>query len=211
MSTSGLSDFQIELANLFFSLPESRGFLLAGGGALIVQGIVPRPTEDLDFFTSRQLGDVEAASDALIAAVEARRWSTELLRTGPDFRRWAITGPETVLVDLAVDSPATGSPTVTLAGPALAPAELVVRKTLALFGRAEPRDFIDVYVLNQQFDRDETLVKAAESDPGFDVGTFAQALRSHRRIDDEDFPSIGVNIVDVRTYFDEWSNYLLGI
>lgn len=68
MSDSGLSDFQVELANLFFSLPESAGFLLAGGGALIAQGIVARPTEDLDFFTSRNLGDVQAASDALIAA-----------------------------------------------------------------------------------------------------------------------------------------------
>lgn len=66
MSRPGLSEFQIEPANLFFSLPESAGFLLAGGGALIAQGIVPRPTEDLDFFTARQVGDVEAASDALI-------------------------------------------------------------------------------------------------------------------------------------------------
>lgn len=51
MSSSGLSAFQVALANLFFSLPESSGFLLAGGGALIAQGIVTRPTEDLDFFT----------------------------------------------------------------------------------------------------------------------------------------------------------------
>lgn len=56
MTGSGLSEFQIELAALFFSLPQSAGFLLAGGGALILQGIVARPTEDLDFFTSRQHG-----------------------------------------------------------------------------------------------------------------------------------------------------------
>lgn len=210
MSRSGLSEFQIELANLFFSLPESAGFLLAGGGALIAQGIVPRPTEDLDFFTTRQVGNVEAASDALISAVAARGWTTDLLRSGPDFRRWAITGPETVLVDLAVDGPSTGTPTLTIAGPALAPADLVVSKTLAMFGRAEPRDYVDVYVLNQRFNREDTLGKAAATDQGFNQDVFVQALRAHRRIRDADFPEIGVAIAELRTYFDAWADELDG-
>lgn len=208
MSRSGLTDFQIELATLFFILPESAGFLLAGGGALIAQGIVARPTEDLDFFTSRHLGDVAGASDALAEAAAARGWTVELVRSGPDFRRWAITGPERVLIDLAVDSPATGAPTITIAGPSLGPAELVVRKTLALFGRAEPRDFVDVFALNQQFDRDEILRKAAESDPGFDLTVFAQTLRSHRRLDDGDFPDIGIAISQIRSYFNSWADAL---
>jgi hypothetical protein len=210
MSGSGLSKFQVTLANLFFSLPESARFLLAGGGALIAQGIVPRPTEDLDFFTDRQVGDVEAASDALITAVVAHGWTAELLRSGPGFRRCAITGPETVLVDLAVDSPSTDTPTLTIAGPALAPADLVVRKTLALFGRAEPRDYIDVYVLHQRFNRNDTLHKAAESDPGFDTDVFVQALRAHRRLADADFPDIGTPIEEIRNYFDAWATELDG-
>ncbi len=208
MSDSGLSDFQVELANLFFSLPESAGFLLAGGGALIAQGIVPRPTEDLDFFTSRDLGDVQAASDALIAATTQRGWPAELKRTGDEFRRWQISGTEVVLVDLAIDSPATDTPTVTIAGPTLAPEELAVRKTLALYGRAEPRDFIDVYVLHQRFDRDATLHRTAEADRGFDLELFGQTLRTHTRIDDLDFPDVGIAIADVRAYFDAWAEDL---
>lgn len=208
MSGSGLSDFQVEVANLFFSLPESAGFLLAGGGALIAQGIVPRPTEDLDFFTSRDLGNIQAASDALIAATTQRGWPTELKRTGDEFRRWQITGPEVVLVDLAIDSPATDTPTVTIAGPTLAPEELAVRKTLALYGRAEPRDFIDVYVLHQRFDRDATLRRAAQADRGFDLKLFGQTLRTHARIDDLDFPDVGIPIADVRAYFDAWAEEL---
>jgi len=132
----------------------------------------------------------------------------DLLRSGPDFRRWAITGPETVLVDLAVDSPSTGTPTLTIAGPALDPADLVVRKTLALFGRAEPRDYIDVYVLNQRFDRDDTLSKAAAADQGFKQSVLVQALRAHQRIRDADFPDIGVAIAEIRTYFDAWADEL---
>jgi hypothetical protein len=32
-----------------FPLPASRGFLLAGGAALLAQHLTARPTEDLDF------------------------------------------------------------------------------------------------------------------------------------------------------------------
>lgn len=45
-----LTDFQIEVAQLCSSLPASGGFLLAGGAALLAQGLTARPTQDLDFF-----------------------------------------------------------------------------------------------------------------------------------------------------------------
>lgn len=43
-----LNPFQLDLASVFFALREAAGFLLAGGGALIVQGLVDRETEDLE-------------------------------------------------------------------------------------------------------------------------------------------------------------------
>ena len=48
----GLPPFQLEVARMFFALPASRGFLLAGGAALLAQHLTARPTEDLDFFTA---------------------------------------------------------------------------------------------------------------------------------------------------------------
>lgn len=45
---SGLTAFQVEVARLFFGLPASEGFLLAGGGALLASGLTDRPTHDLD-------------------------------------------------------------------------------------------------------------------------------------------------------------------
>lgn len=89
-----------------------------------------------------------------------------------------------------------------------APDELAIRKTLALFGRAEPRDFVDVYVLHQRFDRDETLRKAAEADRGLDLAMFAATLRTDGRIEDQDFPDVGVPITAIRTYFDGWADEL---
>ena len=48
----GLPPFPLEVARMFFALPASRGFLLAGGAALLAQHLTARPTEDLDFFTA---------------------------------------------------------------------------------------------------------------------------------------------------------------
>jgi hypothetical protein len=60
MTTAGsepeLSAFQLEVARLFFTLPASQGFLLAGGAALLAQPLTARPTEDLDFFTPPSTG-----------------------------------------------------------------------------------------------------------------------------------------------------------
>lgn len=210
-----LSQFQLDVTQVFFALPESAGFLLAGGGALIAQGLVSRETDDLDFFADRVAGDVVAASDALILAARLRGWAVEVLRTGPEFRRLVITRSvkssaqaEVVYVDLAVDSPPTGPPTMTTVGPAFGPRELAVRKTLALFGRAEPRDFTDVYAMYQRFDRAVILQESAQADTGFDLMVFVQMLRSHRRLRDEDFPETTATVEELRAYFDSWADEL---
>jgi hypothetical protein len=67
-----LTDFQLEVTRLFFSLPASKGFLLAGGAALLAQHLTTRPTEDLAFFTAPDRGHVPAARDALQAAARKR-------------------------------------------------------------------------------------------------------------------------------------------
>jgi hypothetical protein len=77
---SGLSAFQIEVAQLFFSLPASGGFLLAGGAALLAQHLTTRPTEDLDFFTAPGRGHVPAARDDLEGAAQQRGWSVERIQ-----------------------------------------------------------------------------------------------------------------------------------
>ena len=46
--TAPLTPFQLEVSSAFFDLPESRGFLLAGGAALVAQHLIHRPTRDLD-------------------------------------------------------------------------------------------------------------------------------------------------------------------
>jgi transcriptional regulator with XRE-family HTH domain len=45
-----LTPLQVEATQLFFSLPQSAGFAVAGGAALIVQGLIQRQTKDVDLF-----------------------------------------------------------------------------------------------------------------------------------------------------------------
>ena len=64
MGDQTLTDFQREVANVLFALPES-------GGELTV-----RPTQDLDLFTHAPVESIDAARDALIVAATDRGWTT---------------------------------------------------------------------------------------------------------------------------------------
>ena len=99
----GLPAFQLEVARVFFALPASKGFLLAGGAALLAQHLTA-PTEDLDFFTAPECGRVSAARDALEAAARQRGWATERIHHSGTFCRMVIRSAYAgVLVDLAVN------------------------------------------------------------------------------------------------------------
>jgi predicted nucleotidyltransferase component of viral defense system len=80
------------------------------------------------------------------------------------------------LVDLAVNAPPDDPPSITEAGPALAPEELAGHKLLALFERAAARDFADVYVLARLFGKDTLVTRATQIDAGFDHAVLADTL-----------------------------------
>jgi nucleotidyltransferase AbiEii toxin of type IV toxin-antitoxin system len=84
-----LSAFQREVARMFFALPASKGFLLAGGAALLAQHLTARPTEDLDFFTAPERGRVPAARDALETEARGRGWATERIHDATRSAGWS--------------------------------------------------------------------------------------------------------------------------
>jgi len=86
------------------------------------------PTEDLDFFTSPELGHVPAARDALEVAARERGWRTERIHDSDTFCRLVIrSGTAETLTDFAVDAPPDFPASLTSAGPTLAPEELAGR------------------------------------------------------------------------------------
>jgi hypothetical protein len=102
---SGLTDFQVEFARLFFSLPASDGFLLAGASGLLAAGLTARPTQDLDFFGAPNGANIRAASEALETAAAERGWRCERVQESDTFVRLRLSGAEELIVDLAIDVP----------------------------------------------------------------------------------------------------------
>jgi len=94
---------------------------------LLAQHLTTRPTEDLDFFTSPEVGHVPAARDALEAAARECGWRTERIHDSDTFCRLVIrSGTAETLTDLAVNAPPDFPASLTSAGPTLAPEELIV-------------------------------------------------------------------------------------
>lgn len=205
---AGLTSFQIAVADLFFSLPESDGFLLAGGAALAAQHLTTRPTQDLDLFTRAGRGTVRAASDAFESAAAGRGWSVRRIRDSATFCRLVVTGDEDLLVDLALDSPPNLPSAASIAGPTFGLEELAGRKLLALFDRAEARDFADVYTLAQRYSIDLLLERAAQIDAGFDLTILATMLGSLARFDDIDIPVASDVVAELRQFFHDWQQQL---
>jgi hypothetical protein len=113
-----------------------------------------------------------------------------------------------VLVDLAVDSPPRLPPTMTLLGPTLAPLELAGRKLLALCGRAEARDFADVFVLAERFGEEALLTEARAADRGFDELVLAQMMRTLDRFSDDEIPASAEVVPEIRLFFARWAGEL---
>ena len=114
------------------------------------QHLTTRPTQDLDLFTRAGRGTVPAARNAFENAAASRGWSVRRIRNSDTFCRLVVTGDDDLLVDLALDSPPKLPPEKSIAGPTFALEELAGRKLLALFDRAEARDFADVYDIAQR-------------------------------------------------------------
>jgi len=190
---------------MFFTLPASQGFLLAGGAALVAQRLTQRPTQDLDFFGTPKSGDVGAARDQLEAVVQAAGWTAHRVRVGPDFCRLVISAHEDLLVDIAMDSAPNQPPKISIAGPTFDLEELAGRKVLALFDRAEARDFADVYVLAQRYSKDLPLTRAAEIDDGFSRSVFREMIGSLSRFIDAEIPVASGDVAAVRAFFAAWA------
>lgn len=194
---------------MFFGLPESEGFLLAGGAALVAQRLTNRPTRDLDLFSAPGTALVTAARDAIEVAATRRGWKVERVSDAETFCRLQITGlGEIQTVDLAIDVAPTQATILTGLGPSFAPEELAGRKTLALFDRAEARDFTDVHRLAQLFGRETLLARAAEVDNGFDPYVLASMMRTLDRFTDDEIPVDGIDVSALRNYFRDWAREL---
>jgi hypothetical protein len=202
-----LTRLQLHATRLFFRLPASTGFAVAGGAALLAQGMIHRPTRDVDLFLlDTATSDVTMAAASFEAALDHKGWSHQRVIDQHDFIRMEISDHrEDLIIDLGRDSPPEEPVDTTTLGPTLSPRDLAARKTLALFGRAEARDFADVYDLARRYGRDHLLALAAADDSGFDLQVFASMIATIDRLSDEDLSVGPRDPKDLRAYFHDWA------
>jgi hypothetical protein len=96
-------------------------------------------------------------------------------------------GKEILKVDLALDSPFRFAPVEMGEIGVMVNdfQDIQTDKTLAFFGRAEPRDAIDLYFLLQRTKLEELAELAHQKDSGFDLYWFAIALNRATKFPDE--------------------------
>jgi Nucleotidyl transferase AbiEii toxin, Type IV TA system len=140
--------------------------------------MIHRPTRDAGLFLlDAASSDVSAAAASFEAALGRQGWSRHRVIDQHDFIRMEISEDrEHLIIDLGRDSPPEEPVDTTSLGPTLSLRDLAARKTLALFGRAEARDFADVYDLAHRYRRDHLLALAAADDSGFDRRIFASMI-----------------------------------
>ena len=98
---------------------------------------------------------------------------------------------------------------MTRLGPTPTPLDLAGRKLLALFSRAEARDFADVFLLARTFGKSTMMRQAAITDAGFDRLVLAEMLAAHVRLSDDEIPVPDSIVAELREYFTAWREELL--
>jgi hypothetical protein len=180
-----LTDYQRGiLALLAAERIERQESYLAGGAALTAAVASPRISRDIDLFHDTR--------EALLATWDDDRrilttggYGIEMRRQLPSFIEAVVRkGGSAVIVEWAVDSAFRFFPLVRDAGslPTLHPFDLATNKTLALIGRLEPRDWIDLIACHEHIQPLGFICWAAcGKDPGTNPSLIVnEAARSGR-------------------------------
>ena len=194
-----LTDFQREILAMLASshAPDS---YLAGGAALHFAPNSLRYSHDLDFFhDSAERVATAFAEDTLL--LEAAGYGLDLQLSQPGFIRAIVRRDDLATqIDWAHDSAWRFMPLVpdAFGGFLLHEVDLAINKTLALAGRDEPRDFVDIVFAHDRVLPLGALTWAAVGkDPGFTPLSLLELLKRRGRHRPEDMARL-----DLTTPFD---------
>jgi len=141
-----LTPFQKKVLKAFTEIEESKAFYLTGGTALSAFHLEHRLSEDFDLFTPDE-PLILLVARKLKSALESSGIHVDEIRSFSSF--WeavAEQGTESIKIQLAYDSPFMLSQLDEKEGLRIHSLEdIAAGKLLALYGRAEERDFIDIY------------------------------------------------------------------
>lgn len=206
-----LTPEQEAVVALVAACPTSSLFALAGGTALAAHYLHHRRSDDLDFFTWDR-GACEPMFAEFTALLERRRIPFSLPGEQGATHKRAFVGESQVKVEFAYDGAFRINPDRPRRwGVQIESLEdIAAGKMSALFGRAEPRDFVDVFFLAERLGKEQLLRLAKAKDPGFDRYWFARACLLAERVDFGEVALLQpVRLEEIRGFFRRWAQELL--
>jgi hypothetical protein len=202
--------FYRDVARVALAVAGKHGFVLGGGVAWLVNGLVQRPTEDVDLFTDTDGGVAAAAgqvSSALIAAgYQVHQEQADELFAGmaDDIQEFLVTAGARALRLTLCRLDRHRAPVVMDLGPVMHLDDLVATKVAALVNRREVRDYIDVAAALERYPLARVLELAHAADPALDPADIAEAGRYLDRLDDARFAVYGVDAGRIRDRLQVW-------
>ena len=172
-----ITALQKEILMVFSKIPDSNIFYLTGGTALAEFYLAHRKSYDLDIFTTEK-GLIIPFSYTFEEEIK-KNFSLKVVRRFETLVEFEISDKEkSTRVQLALDSPFRfEEPLDTDLGIKVNDyKDLIVDKLLAFFGRAEPRDAIDLYFILETENFWDLVELAKQKDQGFDLYWLANAL-----------------------------------
>ncbi len=172
---------QITILKLFFATPFAKSFFLTGGTALSAFYLAHRESQDLDFFSLSPFNtlalqttfqEIAARLDATLTTQIRSQTYNELYLVDTK-KRWQQK------IDIVQEQPKHFGEIIhidTVAVDSLV--NIATNKILAIFGRLEPKDYIDLFAIctTTKFSFDELFTKAKEKDSGLSEFYFANVI-----------------------------------
>lgn len=172
---------------LFFTNAVADSFYLTGGTALARFYFHHRESIDLDLFTNQRDADFDAVNRAVLGILQTLALRIQSQVTTPTFLQYIVVNDSgvTLKVDFVKDVPVHFGATREIDGLRLDSLENIgANKVLAVFGRTDAKDFIDLYWILQRTNLmfDDLYALAKEKDLGLSELYLAYALHSAAKI-----------------------------
>ena len=192
-----LTEFQSKIVKLLSSNRNEESYL-AGGAALNIKPNSHRFSNDLDYFQDSILR-VSQAFELDYRTLIDHGYCVDTVMKTPGFVRSVVSAnKESTKVEWVHDTAWRFLPVVRdeLAGFVLHPIDVALNKVLALAGRDEPRDYLDVVEIHLSLLPLGSLIwAAAGKDPGFTPFSLLELLKRKGRYRQEDFQRLHLNKV----------------
>lgn len=196
-----LTELQEEVLAAIFSAEDvRRHFYLTGDTALAAYYLHHRLSDDLDLFT--HLADMEAVERIVEEKVAKAGHEIECRRRAPGYRDYIV--DKTLKLDLVKDVDfRVGSPELIGGIMVDSKKNIAVNKVLAIYGRLDPKDYVDLFFLLREgaYDMGDLLSLASKKDAGLEPFQWAKVVADAETISVLPRMAVPCDLNEVKAFF----------